>query len=948
MSASLPPLNAQGPHEETAVERTMGPCLANSRLEQLLAGHLSGAELVWAERHLARCPACNQRLLNLAGPIPTDRTILTAGETAPNPRTLGVLDQIAGASPFLSPLVSRMGSTASPAPPEDLAGFVDVSFVGRGGSGTVYRARQASLGRWVALKVLSIETTSRSITQAQRESQALASLNHPHVVTVYEAHLSQNPPFLVMEWVGGGSLQDRLQSGPLSIADATTLARQMAEAVTAVHALGLVHRDLKPANVLLAGPSAGEGGVVPGSAPLIAKITDFGLAQTEQSLTRTTLEGLAVGTPAFMAPEQTGLRLGLGRVGPACDIYGIGAVIFAALTGRPPHEGHNPMATLAHVAWEEVAWLRSLRSDVPVDLATIVAKCLRTQPTERYRSAVELRDDLERLARGEAIRARSYTSRERLRNWMRRHPTLAVAAGLGGTLLLALVLGVTYHLTQLRRTLADLQAEQQRVKIALERAEQATKAERHLRSETVRQVAMAHRVMLTSLQHTQAIASDNLGLLERIRRFYHIQVQSLSPSETELAEILGEGLSALCMIESWDLHNRQLAEEDSEMLLHLASEYPDSLSMLMNRVQVLSVRWAMFHQQERSSEADAALEEITHLAEQYASDPAGKSPPEFVPSLIAILWNAKDWPRALQVVEQALERARRQFPDESRPTEAWNQLLLLQSQRLGLLHQVERWADSEEALRQCLELSRRLSASDPQRERNLALQRLRLVGQHLQHAGSHLPDQRREELLQQGRDLFAALDLEEASLRDEALALIEWATTLESLPGRQVAAEELDSNWEVIQRHLDPNPPLEILNIFLPPLTDLRIRQARRMILAGQFATALQVARDCLDDLQILQARAALLYDRLCVELLAVAAEASHGLGRGSEELSYLSRAVDQAVGAERLRLQRQLAEVALSQGIAQPVEHSSLRKSSRIPEANPRHRPTVKLTDSD
>ena len=870
---------------------------------------------------MARCPACNQRLLNLAGPIPTDRTILTAGETAPNPRTLGVLDQIAGVSPFPSPLVSRMGSTAPPAPPEDLAGFLDVSFVGRGGSGTVYRARQASLGRWVALKVLSIETTSRPIIQAQRESQALASLNHPHVVAVYEAHLSQTPPFLVMEWVGGGSLQDRLQSGPLSIADATTLAMQMADAVAAVHALGLVHRDLKPANVMLAGPPVAEDGLVSGRAPLIAKITDFGLAQTEQSLTRTTLEGLAVGTPAFMAPEQTGLRLGLGSVGPACDIYGIGAVIFAALTGRPPHEGDHPMAILAHVAWDEVPGLGALRSDVPVDLATIVAKCLRPLPAERYRSAIELKNDLERYRRGEPIIARNYTPRERVRNWMRRRPTFAVAAGLGGILLLASVLGATYHLTQLRGNLAELRVQQQRVATALEQARRATEAERHLRSETVRQVAMAHSVMLSSLRSAQFNSKSDRTVLELIRRFYLHQLQSPTRIETELAEILGEGLTMLCEIESWYVRNPELAEEDSERLFRLAAEHPESLSLLMNRTRVLNLRWGLFRQQDRLKEADAALEEITKLSEQYTQEYSATIPPNFLQNLIMMLWNAEDWPRALQVVLRALHREQQRFPDEGRPVDSWQELLALQSQQLGLFHQMERWADSEQALQQCLDLSQRLLAIDPQQERNLALQRLRLVGQHLLHAGPHLADDQRQSLLRLGQDLVARLDLQAISHRDEVLALIEWATTLESLPGSLVPPEELDSNGETIQRMISLAPSEEIRNTLLPPLTSLRVRQASRLLAAGQFALALQVSRDCLDRLHTLNPRAGLLQDQLYVEVLAIAARASHGLGRSAEEMSYLSQAVNQSVGPERSEFQQRLTEAARKQGIRLSAE---------------------------
>ncbi|MFM8287713.1 MAG: serine/threonine-protein kinase, partial [Planctomycetaceae bacterium] len=407
----------------------MPGCLGETVLEALLAGQLTGDLQQGAERHLAGCDQCNQRLLQLAGPIPEGASDTLGSEPAASPETLRMLGSVVEAAPFPRPLFPATGVSLPGTQSAELAGFVELSFVGRGGSGTVYRARQASLGRWVALKVLSAETTPKSAARAQREAQALASLNHPHVVTVHEAHLLHSPPCLVMEWVAGGSLQDLLNDGPLSIAQATRLARQLAEGVAAVHALGLIHRDLKPANVLLSRPTRDDGVTVDRDAPFVAKITDFGLAQPEAVGGRTTQEGLAVGTPAYMAPEQTGLRLGLGKVGPACDLYGVGAVVFSALTGRPPHTGETPMAVLASVAWTEPPWLCQLRHDVPVDLATIVAKCLRTSPAERYRSARELVEDLARLERGEPIEARSYTPSEQLRNWMRRHPTQAVAAG---------------------------------------------------------------------------------------------------------------------------------------------------------------------------------------------------------------------------------------------------------------------------------------------------------------------------------------------------------------------------------------------------------------------------------------------------------------------------------------------------------------------------------------
>jgi len=626
-----------------------------------------------------------------------------------------------------------------------------------------------------------------------------------------------------------------------------------------------------------------------------------------------------------MAPEQTGLRLGLGKVGPACDIHGVGAVLFAALTGRPPHEGETAMATLAHVAYEEAPWLRGLRADVPVDLATIVAKCLRPLPGERYRSAWELREDLDRFGRGEPILARSYTPREQVRNWIRRHPTLAVTVGLTGTLLVATALGATYHVTRLRQNFFLLQSKQSEVESALKQAELATESERELRSDTVRQVAVAHRVMLNSLRHTAAISDDNLKLLNLIRSFYHQQLETATQIDGELAEILGEGLMVLSELESRIVSRPAYAEQDSGLLLQLADRHPQSQALVSQRAHMLNIRWSLFRQQGRSAEAQQALEEITRLATRYAENLTEEPPPNLLPSLMGMLWNAGDLPRALQVVDAALQRERRRHASGNRPPESWQSLLALQSQRMGVMHELEWWPEAEATLLDWLRMSEKLQTVQPELEPVLTLGRLQMMGRHLQLAGEHLAGEQRESLLKSARALFTQLDRFATNPREHALIAMDWTVTLESLPAGTISDAELETTWEITRRAVARLGPEDIQGSLLVTSTSLRNRYATRALATGRFAEALQTARDGLVLWENWPDKTARQYRQQCVDLLDVAARACRALDRAAEELHYLSRAEQLAPETERNAWQARLQNATREQGldwpgIAEPV----------------------------
>jgi WD40 repeat protein len=328
---------------------------------------------------------------------------------------------------LVAALLNRAPSPAPPsaAPLPAIPGYEILGTLGQGGMAVVYRARQVSLNRPVALKMIlaGAYASVRERALFRREAEAAARLRHPNLVQVYEVCEHDGRPFLALEFVEGGSLAARLQLMPQPVRPAAELLETVARAMHHAHQCGIVHRDLKPANVLLA-PKANA--TLLEISDFDPKVTDFGLAKHLDDPSGQTGSGTILGTPGYMAPEQA--VPGKHPVGPAADVYALGAVLYEMLTGRPPFKAATVLDTLEQVRSQEPVPPRRLQPKVPRDLETITLKCLEKDPRRRYPGAAELAEDLRAFLDGRPIRARPVGVVEQAVKWARRRPAVAALA----------------------------------------------------------------------------------------------------------------------------------------------------------------------------------------------------------------------------------------------------------------------------------------------------------------------------------------------------------------------------------------------------------------------------------------------------------------------------------------------------------------------------------------
>ncbi len=418
------------------------------------------------------------------------------------------------------------GGTNTEGFPRDLGDFELLKELGRGGMGVVYKARQKSLDRVVALKTITSGewASHEDLRRFEVEARLAAQLDHPHIVPVHEVGQIGGLHYLAMGYVNGVNLDQWMKKGNRSPQAVASIMETVCEAVEHAHAQGIIHRDLKPANLLI--DVRGQ-----------VRVTDFGIARRIQADSSLTSTGQILGTPCFMPPEQA--RGALDEIGPVSDVYSLGATLYCLLTGRPPFLGASAIDTLLLVLNQEPIPPRQVNPKTPADLETICLKCLEKRAADRYPSARAVAEELQRYLEHRPIAARPVTRRERAWRWCRRNPVVSSLLAL--SVLLMAVLGVGAGVARVReqglqqeteRLAGAEQAQKRRADLNETRAEQG-RGEIERQSRIVEEKTLLAQSKAEEAQRAEA-SRERLAYVAVVRRAQHELEQKNAVAATDL------------------------------------------------------------------------------------------------------------------------------------------------------------------------------------------------------------------------------------------------------------------------------------------------------------------------------------------------------------------------------------------------------------------------------
>jgi serine/threonine protein kinase/tetratricopeptide (TPR) repeat protein len=519
----------------------------------------------------------------------------------------------------------------APAPASSVVvpGYRILAVLGRGGMGVVYHAIQEKANRQVALKMIlaGAHADEADHVRFRAEAEAAARLSHPNIVQLFEVgETPEGFPYFSLEYVAGGTLAERLKNGPMKAIEAAAFMEALARAMQYAHEHDIVHRDLKPANILMSGEGrvasgeinavetvnahkrSGDSALVTHHSSLatIPKISDFGLAKqldNEDGLTRT---GAIMGTPSYMAPEQA---FGKSKdVGPAADIYALGAILYECLTGRPPFKGASVADTLEQVRTMEPITVRAFIKEIPRDLETICLHCLHKDPARRYLSAEALADDLRRYREGQPITVRPVGNAERVWRWCKRNPGwAAMIAAVAVSLLTVIgVLGGAY--ATVSKANFDLAEENK----ARKKAEEEAKENEKLAAEHADIVMDALGQIVHDFQNDLKDVPGSKHIRDKLLKEALTQMAKLKDSPATSSRILRRHMLAhMRMAEiAYSLGDRDRAMEENRIALDYARKaMKDNPTSDKNKANLYSAILVKAHDERYlKNEKDAALE----------------------------------------------------------------------------------------------------------------------------------------------------------------------------------------------------------------------------------------------------------------------------------------------------------------------------------------------------